>query len=106
MKGVSGENQLVSIDVPDKERVDCATALQPLGIRDDDRVPNWALASISCRRIGESLSPVGVAPLAAVGDDHQVDIGSQIGIGLVNCGVSTSAGSVKPDRAQITCQRV
>lgn len=61
MKGISDQNQLVSIDVLNEEWVDCATAMQPLGIGDENRVPDWTLTGVSCRRIGESLNLVVVA---------------------------------------------
>lgn len=106
MEGVPDENQLVSVDVLNEEGLDCAAASQPLGIEDEDRVPDRTLTGLSRCRVGKALDLVVITPLAAIGDDHQVDVGPQIRISLPNRGIAASARAVKPNSPQIIRQFV
>ena len=106
MERVSDEHQLVSIDVLDEEGLDRAAALQPVGIEDEDGVPDRTLTGFNRCRIGETLDLFVVTALATVGDDHQVDIGPQIGIGLLDHSITASARAIKPNRPQILRQLV
>lgn len=100
------KDELVTIHLLEEEAADLSAFAQALVVVDENGIPNGTI-SLS---VGDFFNERGQLPAELVGvagrvnDDHEVDIGLEIRVGLSDVCLTTGTRTVEPDREEIVTE--